>query len=111
VPADPNKPDPVLAAVEHARLKREYGAMFADLASYFYESDPMGLNFGVNPDEYEPEVGTILPRILDAESPADIAPVLIEEFERWFGPHVNIERATYDELAEGVFEIVARYRL
>lgn len=98
------------ASVERQRLKREYVGMFEELAAYLYDQDPMGLNFGINPDEYEAEVGTILPRVLDAESPADIVDVVREEFERWFGPRLRIENATYDDLAEGIFVIVDRYR-
>jgi hypothetical protein len=56
MPRNPNEPDYVRARVERQRLKRDYSAMFADLAAYLYERDPMGLNYGINPDEYESEV-------------------------------------------------------
>jgi hypothetical protein len=91
-------------------LKREYTGMFEDVTAYVYEQDPMGLNFGINPDEYEPEVGTILPRALHAESADDIVDVIREEFERWFGPRLRIETATYEDLAAGIFAIINRYR-
>lgn len=110
MPKNPHEPDRVQASVERQRLKRDYVGMFEDLAAYLYHQDPMGLNFGINPDEYEPEVGTILPRVCDAESPADIVEVIREELERWFGPPLRIENATYEELAEGIFVIVDRYR-
>ena len=110
MPKDPNEPDRVQAGVERQRLKREYVGMFEDLTAYLYDQDPMGLNFGINPDEYEPEVGTILPRVFDAESPADIVAVIHEEFERWFGPRLQIENATYEDLAEGMFAIIDRCR-
>ena len=84
--------------------------MFEDLATYLFEQDPMGLNFGINPDEYEPEVGTIMPRAFDAESADEIAQILREEFERWFGPRLRIENATYKDLAEGILIIIDRYR-
>ena len=98
------------ARAERQRLKREYAGMFEDLTAFLYELDPMGLNFEINPDEYEPEVGTILPRVFEAESPADIVHVVREEFERWFGPRPRIENATYEDLAEGIFGIIERYR-
>ena len=110
MPKNPNELDRVQAAVERQRLKRDYSAMFADLAAYLYEQDPMGLNYGINPDEYEPEVGTFLPRVFDAESAADVEPVIREEFERWFGTRLRIENATYEELADGMFAIIDRYR-
>lgn len=110
MPQNPNEPDRVKASVERQRLKRDYAAMFEDLAAYLYEQDPMGLNYGVNPDEYEAEVGTILPRVFEAESPAEIVDLIREEFERWFGPRLRIESATYEELADGIFAIIDRYR-
>lgn len=110
MPTNPHEPDRVQASVERQRLKRDYAGMFDDLAAYLYEYDPMGLNYGINPDEYEPEVGTILPRVLDAQSAADVVVVVREEFERWFGPPLRIETATYEDLADGIFAIVERYR-
>ncbi|HWW62733.1 MAG TPA: hypothetical protein VN181_15265 [Thermoanaerobaculia bacterium] len=84
--------------------------MFDDFAAYLYEQDPMGLNYGINPDEYEAEVGTILPRVFEAESTGEIANVVREEFERWFGPGLRIEYATYEELADGILAMIERYR-
>lgn len=109
MPERRDTPDRVLARVERQRLKSLYAGLFEDLSAYLYEYDPMGLNYGVNPDEYEVEVDTILPRVLDAESPAEIALVLREEFDRWFG-EAPIEAATYEELTEGVLGILERYR-
>jgi hypothetical protein len=45
----------------------------------------MEINFGDNTDEYEPEVGTILPRLRDCRSADDVRKVVQEEFVRWFG--------------------------
>lgn len=107
---EPHDPARLEARAERQRLEREYPGLFGDLAGYLYDEDPMGLNFGVNPDEYGPEVGTILPRVLEAESSAEIVGVVREEFERWFGPRARIENGTYEDLAEGIFVIVDRYR-
>lgn len=110
MPKNRCEPDRVLEAVERRRLKREYTGLFEELTAYLYEQDPMGLNFGINPDEYECEVGTILPRIFEAESPAEVDLIVREEFERWFGPRLRIENATYDDLAHGILRILDRYR-
>lgn len=107
--ADRIEPNLTPERAERSRLKREYTALFEDLTAYLYREDPMRLNFEINPDEYEPEVGTIRTRILAAESAAEIAPVLREEFERWFGA-TGIENATYDEVAAGMLVILRRYR-
>jgi hypothetical protein len=105
-----NRPDTVVASAERKRLKREYAALFEDLTALLLRLDPMGLNFEVNPDEYEPEVGTILPRVFEFESPSEIEPVIREEFDRWFGGGMAIEDATYRELAEEVLVVLDRYR-
>jgi hypothetical protein len=104
-------PDFVLARAERKRLKREYSALFEDLSALLYRLDPMGINFEINPDEYEPEVGTILPRILTLETSAEIEPVIREEFDMWFGAGCAIEAATYEELATEILAVLSRYRL
>lgn len=109
MPDRPPAPDHVLARIEEKRLKSVYAGLFEDLSAYLYEFDPMGINYEVNPDEYDTEVGTILPRILEVESAAEIVPILREEFWRWFGP-TGLETATYEELAEGILVILERYR-
>ena len=78
------------------RLKREYEGLFADLSAYLFEADPMGLNYEINPDEYDPEVGTILPRVLEMDTEEEIADVVREEFDRWFSGPV-IQRSTYED--------------
>ena len=45
----------------------------------------MHLNFGSNSDEYEPEVGTILPRLKQCRSAQYVQEVVYEECARWFG--------------------------
>lgn len=110
VPKDPNEPDRVQASVERQRLKRDYAAMFEDLTAYLYEQDPMELNFGMNLDEYEEEVGTILPRALDAESPATLSTLFARSSNAGLGgafgsrmPHTRI-------WLKGIFVIIDRSR-
>jgi hypothetical protein len=45
----------------------------------------MGINFDENTDEYEPETGTILPRLAGAKSVDDVQTIIYAEFCRWFG--------------------------
>ena len=50
------------------------------------DADPMGLpEGGAHTDEYSPEIGTFLPRVVNAESVDETTAVLHEEFVRWFG--------------------------
>jgi hypothetical protein len=69
---------------ERDRLKKQYGLLFATVAALLFESDPIGINFGDNTDEYEPEAGTILPRLASAKSVDDVQTIVDEEFSRWF---------------------------
>lgn len=49
---------------DHERLKRGYPRLFEELARVFARQDPLGLvGTGAPEDGYEPEVGTILPRL------------------------------------------------
>ena len=45
-------------------IRREYGELYDRVPQMFFEADPIGINFGDNADEYEPEVDTILPRAM-----------------------------------------------
>ena len=48
---------------ERRQLKAEYGALFDSITALLFRHDPIGINFEDNVDEYEPETGTILPRL------------------------------------------------
>lgn len=104
------RPAFVLARAERKRLKLQYSALFEDLSALLYRLDPMRLNFEINPDEYDPEVGTILPRVLELETAGEIESVIREEFAAWFGRATGIENATYEELAAEFLTVLDRYR-
>ena len=67
------------------KLREEYGDLFGEISEILFETDPVGISFGDNTDEYEPEVGTILPRLRTCASAQDVRRVVVEEFVRWFG--------------------------
>ena len=64
-----------------------YGELGKKLEELLYELDPLGVCMpgGPNPDEYQPEARTILPRLKTATSPEDVAWIMRQEFDRWFG--------------------------
>jgi len=66
-------------------LRTAYRQIYDDAVKLFFEHDPVGINYEVNTDEYEPEVGTVLPRLHHARSLEDVHQILIEEFRCWFG--------------------------
>ncbi len=95
---------------EIRKLKRQYGEAYARLSQILFSEDPIGINFEDNTDEYEPEVGTILPRLGSCQSADDIRQVVHEEFEKWFdagdaGPPERCEtiaKRIWDEVVPGL---------
>jgi hypothetical protein len=95
---------------ERRRLNAEYGDLFASVAALLFRHDPVGINFEVNPDEYKPEVGTILARLHDCESARDVQYVLHEEFVRWFDAAIAGPEERYDCLAAEIWRLWQQYR-
>lgn len=64
------------------------------------------INFGDNTDEYDPEVGTILPRLKTATDKDDVTAIVREEFERWFNTEVTSKEmnAAYSKMVVEVWE-------
>jgi hypothetical protein len=93
-------------AAERSLLKSQFKGLFDEVEEILFRHDPIGIAFvdseGVadNPDEYAPEVGTILPRLNTATSTGDVADIVHAEFCRWFdgdetaGPKENYEAAS-----------------
>jgi hypothetical protein len=74
---------PEIRRVARQKVKREYGPLFATVSAALANADPMGLIIdGAPPDEYEPEVGAVLPRLREACCAHDIEQILWEEFDR-----------------------------
>jgi hypothetical protein len=89
---------------ERAQLKKQYGLLFDTVTALLFDSDPMGINFGDNADEYEPETGTILPRLANAKSVDDVQTIVHEEFCRWFDSEDVGSRDTYREVSVKIWE-------
>ena len=90
-------------------LKEAHRVIFEALAALFFEIDPVGINYDENTDEYEPEVGTVLPRLAGAKSLVDVNTILTEEFDHWFGrPNYNEERLA--DLAVRTWALWTDYR-
>ena len=73
------------ARKDRPTVKAKFGPLFDEVSAILFRHDPMHVNFVTNIDEYEPEVGTILPRLKDCRSARDVQKVVYEEFEQWFG--------------------------
>ncbi len=77
--------------IEKHELKGRYKKLYYCISAILFENDLQGINFGSNDDEYEPEVGTILPRLKEAQSITDVQRIVHEEFGVWFGEPGDIE--------------------
>jgi hypothetical protein len=89
---------------ERRRLKVRYGKLFDDVAALLFRHDPVNINFETNRDEYEPEVGTILPRLRNCVSAEDVCRVTHEEFVRWFGAESAGTEQHYAKIAAEIWE-------
>jgi hypothetical protein len=87
---------------ESADLRARYKDAYSKLAALLFEEDPVGINFGDNADEYEPEVGSILPRLASCRGSDDIQTVVHEEFCAWFGHDTAGARDKYERVASRI---------
>lgn len=90
-------------AVRRAALRQRYGAAYDQLSAILFEEDPVGINFGNNSDEYEPEVDTILPRLRACRTVIDIRDVVHAEFVHWFGLDDIGDAEAYRRVAERIW--------
>ena len=88
---------------KRAALRAEYGELFEQVSAILFEEDPIGINFETNTDEYEPEVGTILPRLSECSSSEDVRRVVHEEFVRWFDAETAGPIENYTEVANQIW--------
>jgi hypothetical protein len=96
---------------ERRRLKAEYGELFDSISALLYWHDPIGINFEENPDEYEAETGTILPRLRTCASPSDVLRVVHQEFVRWFDAGNAGPEERYAGIASEIWQLWKRYHL
>ena len=90
---------------ERRQLKAKYGDLFNSVAALLFRHDPIGINFEENTDEYEPEVGTILPRLHSCKSAEDVLGVVHREFIRWFGEDTAGPSLRYTQIATEMWEL------
>jgi hypothetical protein len=57
---------------ERQQLKAEYGGLFDVIAELLFRHDPTGIDFEVNPEEYQYEGSKLLPRLRDCHSAGDV---------------------------------------
>ena len=85
-------------------LRSESPDLFASVSAILFECDPIGINFEDNTDEYDPEAGSIIPRLSDCSSEADTRKMIHEEFTRWFSDTAGDENR-YTECARKIWQL------
>ncbi len=90
---------------ERRRLRAEYGELFDPVAAILFRHDPIGINAETNTDEYEPEAGTILPRMHKCRTVEDVHRVVYEEFVRWFDAGTAGPQKRYELIACEIWEL------
>ena len=94
-----------LSRRRRSAVKRKYKTLFDETSALLFRRDPVGINFEVNTDEYDPEVGTILPRLSGCHSALEVRKVVYEEFLRWFGPETAGDEISYSSIAEELWQL------
>lgn len=91
------------------RLRAGYLRLYKEIEALLFRHDPILIALAANTDEYDPEVGTILPRLSACASPADVTSVVHEEFVHWFGPELAGSRDKYSQIGTEVWELWRRF--
>ncbi len=101
-------PDEVrLHREERKRLSSSYKQLLNEVSAILFRHDPIGINFEDNIDEYDPEAGTILPRLRRGLSAEETTAIVHEEFVRWFERETAGSRERYSAIAT---EILTAYQ-
>ena len=89
---------------ERTALRSKYGKLFETVSAILFEFDPMGISFDTNTDEYEPEAGTIIPRLNQVDTVEDVMTIVHEEFVRWFDAEDVGKPENYAVIAGRIWE-------
>jgi hypothetical protein len=89
----------------NAALRQSYGELFDQISAVLFAADPIRIGFMGNTEEYELEVGTILPRLRECQSAEDVQRVMHEEFVRWFDPILAGPARNYAEPATQIWQL------
>ena len=79
--------------------------LFKKVSMAMLRADPIRINFGYNLDEYDPEAGTVIPRLKECENASHVTTILHEEFIAWFDPDIAGPREKYEDLAKLIWKI------
>jgi hypothetical protein len=97
--------------MDEREAMRRYDELVAAVKAAVDAADPIGLlELGAPIDEYEPEIGTIVPRVAKAADVAEVHRIVHEEFGRWFGKDTAGPFAAYEAPAREIWQAVLAFR-
>ena len=100
--------DPAADRQEH---RRRYEALVASIGLAIHGADPIRLlETGAPRDEYDSEIGTIVPRVIKAASSLEVQSMVHEEFARWFGADISGPVGAYEVPAQAIWRAVLEFR-
>ena len=95
------------AYMDHRDGKRQFKTLRQRVAAILIEEDPIGLTaMGSPSDEYDAEVGTILPRVKEASSVDGLRRIIHQEFVHWFGAEMAGPEARYEVAASRIWTVL-----
>jgi hypothetical protein len=94
---------------DRKEIKKQYGKLFDAISAALFEADAIGINIGDNTDEYDPEAGTIIPRLKTAKSAEDVEIIINEEFIKWFGQEYSSSNNEYKLVSEKIWLIWSEF--
>ena len=86
-----------------SELRRQFRGLYEQVTRILFEEDPIRINYETNADEYEPETGTILPRLRGCATAEDVRTVVHTEFVRWFGSEIAGPAGKYTSAARRIW--------
>jgi|GEM_PF-1357198 len=94
-----------LALADCDKVRKQDPQLFKAVSAVMFKLDPMGINYQTNTDEYDPEVGLLIPQLKKCSSPDDVAGALFEIFKSQFDADMAGKRERYDGLAKEIWKI------
>jgi len=85
-------------------LQEENPELFAEVAEILLKHDLIKIDYEVNPDEYEPEAGTIIPRLPDCSNAIEARKVIHAELVKWFDDELAGKEDDYTDLASDIWQ-------
>ena len=67
--------------------------------------DPIGIDYGLDQDEYKLEAETILDKLHGNLSKEEIQEIVFEQFVRWFSIETAGKKDRYRKIAEDIYEL------